>query len=369
MVGVQLSNPKITMSNTGILLAGFGAVPPKIAVDAARSALPGASFTAVKNLQEALDREPTGGPEVLVLARPTAGDLARAVDAVDAGGLPRWAVVALDANPGVPEVETLPADDWNERTVARALRSAWERHGLNRELARARGDLLAIGTRVAHDLRTQVAGILASAELLREILEEGEPARAELIQPIFDSVDGLEQIIVHLSFLAKVSARAAAKKRMDMGDVVFRALQRLEGEIRRRNASIVQPAYWPEVVGEAPWVEAIWCNLVGNALKYGDVRPQIELGWMQEEDEHRFCIRDSGVGVPPEKRSQLFQPFHLLHRKNSPRGLGLPLAQRLVELQGGRCGYAPREERGSDFYFTLPTPSANGHLAAASAGK
>jgi K+-sensing histidine kinase KdpD len=189
---------------------------------------------------------------------------------------------------------------------------------------------------------------------LKEILVEAEPARTAIIQPIFDSIDTLEKIVVRLSFLTKASAHGAAKKPMDMGESVFRALQRMEGEISKKNASIVQPAFWPEVAGEAPWIETIWCNLVGNALKYGGERPRIELGWMRDEAEHKFWIRDSGVGVPPEKRSQLFQPFHLLYRTNSPKGLGLPLAQRLVELQGGRCGYAQWEEGGSDFFFTLP---------------
>lgn len=96
----------------------------------------------------------------------------------------------------------------------------------------------------------------------------------------------------------------------------------------------------------------------GEQFPGGNEPPQIELGWMQEEGEHRFWIRDYGNGVPPEKRPQLFQSFHLRQRKNSPRGLGLPLVQRLMELPGGRCGYLPRDG-GSDFFFTLPMATAS----------
>jgi len=347
------------MSKTGVVLVGSGVDLARNAAEIARQALPGALVATVKNLQEALERVPASGPELLVLARPSPAELKRAVSATDAGGLPRWAVVVLDPDPVAEEAERLAPDDWTERQVARAFASALAEHGIRRELARARGDLLAIASRVTHDLRTQTAAILATSELLKEILVEAEPARATLIQPIFDSIDNLEKIIVRLSFLTKASAQGASKKPMDMGESVFRALQRMEGEIIRKNASIVQPAFWPEVAGEPPWVETIWCNLVGNALIHGGERPRIELGWMRQEAEHKFWIRDYGLGVPPEKRTQLFEPFHLLHRTNSPRGLGLPLAQRLVELQGGRCGYAPQEDGGSDFFFTLPAAAEN----------
>ena len=346
----------ITMSKTGVLLVGSGAELPKPAATLARQALPGAAVAVAKSLSDALERPALGGAEVLVLGHPSPADLERAVAAVDAEALPRWAVVVLGSDPAVEHAESLAADEWTERGVARAFRSALALLTSRRELARARGDLLAIGSRVTHDLRTQVAGILATSELLKEILAEEDATRGDLLQPIFDSVDGLEKIIVRLSFLTRVSVQGAVKKRMDMGDAVFRALQRLDREIRAHSAVVTQPATWPEVAGEAPWIETIWCNLVGNALQHGR-RPQIELGWSPGEGEHRFWIRDYGDGVPPEKRPQLFQPFHLLHRTNSPRGLGLPLARRLVELQGGRCGYEARPEGGSDFFFTLPTQS------------
>ncbi len=341
------------MSKTGVLLASSGAEPFLPAATLACAAFPGAIVTTVRSLAAALARAPSAGAEILVLVRPSVAEFERAVAAVDGDALPRWAVVALGPAQAVPCAESLAPEEWTGPAVARAFRSALALLAARRELARARGDLLAIGSRVAHDLRTQVAGILATAELLREILVEQDPSRGDLFRPIFDSVDGTEKIIMRLGLLTRASGQIAAKKRLDMGDAVCRALQRLEEDIRVRPTVVAQPDSWPEVDGEAPWLEMIWCNLVDNALRHGQ-GPRIELGWQEGEEELRFWIRDEGRGVPAEKRSQLFQPFQLLHRTNSPRGLGLPLARRLVELQGGRCGYEPRSGGGSDFYFTLP---------------
>jgi K+-sensing histidine kinase KdpD len=352
------------MGNTGVLLVGFDAEASKVAAEAARRAFADAVVASAGNVHEALARNPASGSEVLALFRPEPADVTTALGAVDTTDLPRWAVVVLGARTVPAGVEALTPEEWTGTVVAHAFRSAIAQLALRRELARARGDLLAIGSRMTHDLRTQVAGILSTCELLKEILADEEPSRAELTQPIFDSVDGLGKIIERLAFLAKASARGPVKKRMDMGDVVFRALQRMDREIARKNASLVQPAFWPEVVCEPAWVEKIWRNLVANALKHGREAPRIELGWVREAREHRFWISDNGPGVHPELQFQLFQPFHLMHRTNSPRGMGLPIIQRLVEMQGGRCGYEPRKEGSPVFFFTMPAEAEAPNAAA-----
>jgi signal transduction histidine kinase len=314
----------------------------------------GALVTTASNVGEALGRGPSAGPELLVLDHPRPDDVTRILQAVDSGGLPRWAVVLLDTNPVANWVEVLPSEELTVPMIRRVFRSAIEQHALRREIARARGDLHAIGSRVAHDLRTEVASILTNSELLREVISKDKPPLSDIMEPIFGSVDALGKIIERLSFMAMVSARGAAKKQLDMGHVVGRALQRMESEILRRKASMIQPDFWPTVSGEAAWIEKIWCDLLTNALIHSSGPARIELGWLSKESGHRFWVRDNGAGVSPEVRSQLFQPFHMMHRANGPRGLGLSMVQRLVELQGGSCGYEHREEGGSNFFFTLP---------------
>jgi signal transduction histidine kinase len=252
-------------------------------------------------------------------------------------------------------VEALSVDELTMTSIPRVFCSAIEHRALRREIARARGDLLSIGSRIAHDLRTEATGILTSTELLRDVLSKERPALASLTEPIVEGVDALGKIIERLSYVARVSVRGAAKKQFDMGHTVLRALQRMDNEIQRRRASMIQPNFWPKVNGEAASLEKVWCDLLANALTHARDQPRIELGWIRNETGHRFWISDDGIGVPPESRPQLFHPFHLMHRLNSPRGLGLTLVQRLVELQGGHCGYETFEDGGSKFFFTLPT--------------
>jgi len=224
---------------------------------------------------------------------------------------------------------------------------------LLRENARLRGDLLTIGNRVSHDLRTPLGSILNTAELVREILMENRMP-TEPLDALFVSVDEMMRLIKAIGLMARASAHPPSITRVRMGDAVYGAWQRLERQILKRGAHVGMEASWPEVEGVEDWLECIWWNFLSNAIQYGGKK--IDLGWQQEKGLYKFFIRDNGVGVAAGRRAKLFQPFDELHRTDSSAGFGLPMIQRLVELQGGTCGY--EEGRGAKFYFTLPLKTA-----------
>jgi signal transduction histidine kinase len=240
--------------------------------------------------------------------------------------------------------EKLPKDATREVT----------REELLQENARLRGDLLTVAVRVSHDLRTPLGGIVNTGELLKDILTEKEPAAAELTDSLFVSVDEMSKLIGQIRFVTKASAEPKPKERMDMAEIVSGVLQRLESRILKKSATVAEPNSWPEVNGVADWLEFIWWNFLANALQHAGEKPQIELNWRQEKDGFRFQVCDSGSGVPAEVRAKLFQPFDSLHKPDSTYGLGLSAVQRLVDLQGGDCGYEPNSKGGSCFFFTLP---------------
>jgi signal transduction histidine kinase len=220
------------------------------------------------------------------------------------------------------------------------------------ENSRLRGDLLTIGSRVSHDLRTPLGGILNSAELLKEILAEKSPGSAAFTNSIFDSVDELTRLIKSISLLAKATANPVPKKNVAMGEIVSAVSQRLESRLLKKHATMTAPDSWPEVEGAGDWLEFVWWNFLANAIQHGGQK--IQLGWEREKNECKFWIRDDGKGVPPELRPKLFQPFDTLHKPGAARGISLSIVQRLMELQDGRCGYQAVPEGGSFFYFTLP---------------
>jgi signal transduction histidine kinase len=221
------------------------------------------------------------------------------------------------------------------------------------ENARRRGDLLTVASRISHDLRTPLGGIMTATEVLREMLADVKQPET-LTKAILDSVDDMTRLIRQISFVTRATAQPQPLKPVNMSHVFANVLQRNQRLITKRTAIVAEPSSWPEVNGVADWLEYAWSSLLTNALQHTPEKVRIELSWQEEDGQCRFGVADNGEGVREDLRPTLFCPFHLLHKPNGPRGLGLSIVQRLMELQGGSCGYEPLPD-GSLFYFSLPT--------------
>ena len=222
------------------------------------------------------------------------------------------------------------------------------------ENARLRGDLLTMSRRISHDLRTPLSGIGIACTALAEGRADRDSPDAALARSIAECVDEIAALIERVSFVVKASAEPKEMERVAMAEVVWAALQRLERRILKSGAVVSHPPSWPAVAGVATWLEAVWANLIANALQYAGSEPRIELGWAPDKDEYLFWIDDRGPGVPEKQAATLFESFDHMHRINAPHGLGLAIVHRLVTLQGGRCGYTPRQGGGSHFFFVIP---------------
>ena len=227
---------------------------------------------------------------------------------------------------------------------------------LERENARLRGDLRTISRRLAHDLRTPLNCISTANEALRDPASENDAETVAIFtSTISESVDEAAALVARLSVVMQATADPIAPQPAAMAEIVWGALQRLEAHILKAGATIVQPPEWPAVNGVPAWLDLMWWNLISNSLKHAGAKPHIELGSENVDGEIRFWIRDSGKGVAPEKRERLVHPFERLSELNAPRGFGLPIVQRLAELQGGRFGYDASPAPSGTFFFTLPT--------------
>jgi K+-sensing histidine kinase KdpD len=235
---------------------------------------------------------------------------------------------------------------------------------LKNENARLRGDLLTMAKRVSHDLRSPLSGIMSASEAIKEILVQHDPPAASLADSLLNSADEMTQLIKQVSFVARASANPLPKTAVHMVEPVFIALQRLESRILKRKILVKEPTSWPVVPGVAAWLEMIWWHFLLNALEHGGQISRIELGWAAEKNSIRFWIHDNGSGVPELQVGKLFKEFNALHAEQDIPGLGLSIVQRLVDLQGGTCGYEKPEQGGALFFFTLPVeqptlPTAN----------
>lgn len=306
------------------------------------------------SLQEALAHDERAGCELLLLgAGVSPAERERARQALTRDGLPRWPVVVLDRGADGEHLSFIDTSAARTDDLAARLKAIARQHETAQAAARAHGDLCTIARRIGHELRSPLGCIITSAEVLREEFSGTPETIDALVQPILDSAGEMTRLIQRLTLIARATAMPAPTGRVDVGLAVWKTRERLAAPLTAANAEVTEPPTWPEATGVSEWIEQIWESLIENALAHAGPDPRIELGWDQLGAEVRFFVRDHGPGIPADERERLFRPFHQLHRIDSGRGIGLALVRRLVELQGGRCGFEPVAPHGACFDFTL----------------
>ncbi|HEX5726953.1 MAG TPA: ATP-binding protein [Longimicrobiaceae bacterium] len=237
---------------------------------------------------------------------------------------------------------------------ARALAAEAEHATALREADRLKDALIAT---VSHDLRTPLTTIKA---LAHEIAEEGD-VRAADIEEEADRLNRFVADLLDLSLLAAGATRLTPEV-VAAEDVLGAALQRVSGSVKRP----IQVELHPEEVlllGRMDFVQSlrVLVNLIENADKYAPPGTPVELSARREGDRLVFVVADRGPGVPDDEAERIFVPFQ---RASSAQpdaggaGLGLSIARRLAEAQGGALHYHPRTGGGSIFVFSLPAAEA-----------
>jgi signal transduction histidine kinase len=231
----------------------------------------------------------------------------------------------------------------------------------NAELVARNQELDAYAHTVAHDLKNPVSAILGFAEHL----EQGsgavpEEERREAVEAIARSAQKMQEIIDALLLLGEARRTFVPNAPVDLGLAAAESLRSLGHEARRLGAEVRLPESWPAALGYAPWVERVFTNYLGNALKYGGRPPRVEVEAAPCSDRFvRISVRDNGGGLAPEEKERTFVPFTRLSGAEADgHGLGLSIVRRLVERMGGEVAVESDGTPGAgcEFSFTLPRP-------------
>lgn len=118
----------------------------------------------------------------------------------------------------------------------------------------------------------------------------------------------------------------------------------------------------PTVLGHQMLLLQVFQNLIGNALKYCDSKPQVFISARPQAGDWCIAIRDKGIGVAPEYHDRVFGLFQRLHTraKYPGSGIGLATCKRIIERAGGRIWVESALGQGSTFFFTLPKAGGTG---------
>ena len=219
-----------------------------------------------------------------------------------------------------------------------------------REANRLKDVLLAT---VSHDLRTPLTTIKALAQ---DAAIRGDE-NAMVIEEQADRLSRLVNDLLDLSRIKGGTFRLAIEPN-SAEDVIGAVARQFTGPARGGRLVTSVDLSQPALFGTFDFVHTlrILGNLVENALRYAPDGSPVELGATREGDSLRFTVADRGPGVPPTEVEQIFEPFYRppAAANDGGAGLGLSIAQRLAQAQGGGVQYAPRPGGGSLFSLSLP---------------
>jgi PAS domain S-box-containing protein len=224
-----------------------------------------------------------------------------------------------------------------------------------RDLDRLKDEFLAT---VSHELRTPLTAITAFAEVLSDSDGSDPNLRADLVESISRNAREMAGMIEQLLDYSRLEAGKVALERapLPVRTEAMRCIEALREVIGNRRATVDVPADL-EALADEQGFERILVNLIGNAAKYSADGSSIRVAARAANDHVVISVSDSGIGIPPDEQERVFERFYQSATVPGKRGygIGLSIARRYVELQGGRIWVESEPNRGSTFFFTLPT--------------
>jgi signal transduction histidine kinase len=226
----------------------------------------------------------------------------------------------------------------------------------SQQSVRTREDLLAFAS---HDLRNPLGTLTLAVEVLARGLPPEEERKRKAAANVRRSIDRMERLISDLLDLARLEGAGIVLERrpVEAGALVAEALDAMgplaaDRHVRLENAMAAAGAVYCD---RERALQAL-VNLIDNALKFSPEGAAVRVGAeLAGEGEMRLYVLDDGPGIAEEERARIFQRFVQADRRDSRGvGLGLAIAQGLVEAHGGTIGVESAPGQGSKFWFTLP---------------
>ena len=262
----------------------------------------------------------------------------------------------------------------NPEKIIGSLRDITERKKVEEELIRAKdkaeeSDRLktAFLHNISHEIRTPMNAIVGFSTLLSE--PDGDvQSRQSYTEVIMQSSDHLLSIITDIVDISNIEANLvkAVENDVNVNTILKSVFNKYCLQAARMNLEL---SFFPDlsdsdavILTDGTKLTQILSNLVNNAFKF-TAEGFIRFGYLVKNDFLEFYVTDTGIGIPEEHYSLIFDRFYKVENSKSSMfegtGLGLAISKAYVELIGGRIWVSSEVGTGSSFFFTIPFHKQN----------
>jgi signal transduction histidine kinase len=217
---------------------------------------------------------------------------------------------------------------------------------------------------VTHELRVPMTSIKGYTDLLKQgAIGPVNEMQANFLGVIRNNVDRMSVLVSDLSDISRIeSGRMGLNCLMiSAAEQVKETLNNLRPRAEERGQTITTEIadYLPQIYADPVRVVQVLTNLINNAIKYTPEKGTITVRVAHAGEFVRYDVTDSGIGISPEDQGNLFSQFFRSEdpavREQQGWGLGLSVTRLLVESMGGEINFHSVLQKGSTFWFTLPT--------------
>ena len=224
----------------------------------------------------------------------------------------------------------------------------------------------------SHELRTPMTTIMGFSELLLNNKDAPESSRRGWLERVHQNSQTLSSIVDDMLNVSRIqSGRLEINiEQIDVKDLVGEAIEGIRRDAGDKYDFVTDvPPGTPQVFADRDKFTQIVINLLTNAVKYTPDGGSITVSVNHEPDRERVVVevRDEGMGIAPENLESLFASFHRIRRPETEgirgTGLGLSIVKGLVNLIRGEVWVETELDKGSSFFFTVPTTKADSESA------
>jgi signal transduction histidine kinase len=213
----------------------------------------------------------------------------------------------------------------------------------------------------SHDLRAPLRAISSFSSFLEEdYYDKFDKEGRDYLKEIREGAQRMDQLIEDLLSLSRISRIKNPYEEVNMNSLIRSVIKRIEFDIKKHKVVLNIQENMPTVKCDRIKISEVFLNLINNAIKFSSKNnkenPKVDIGYVPEDNFHKFYVKDNGIGIDPKYHQQIFGIFKRLHttEEYEGTGAGLSIVKRVIDDHGGKIWIESEQGKGATFYFTIP---------------